>query len=297
MANSQFRRQVTSAAIATCLISVTQAVAHAEAMTVTSVRVDTAAEQLVICGTGFRSYARVMLGSMSLTTVSATSNELRAKMPSVKPGTYVLVISQRGEYDVHFGVAVGLGGPAGPMGPAGPAGPQGPRGLQGPEGPQGQKGDPGPAAPADPTKSALSVMSGSERVGTLVTVAAPGMGPNIAARQENDVWLGIPFDNEGIVPTPFYALYADAGCLSTPYVPVETNPAPLLRTLQTTDRGALLGFYAANPLSVKAFAGLSPLGHPEQCQPAAGTGWDAPMLVGELRALDVSRFIAPFTIQ
>ena len=56
-------------------------------------------------------------------------------------------------------------------------------------------------------------------------------------------------------------------------------------------------YYAGNPMETRAFLAVSPLGQPDQCQPAAGTGWDAPMLAGPLRTIDLTAFPAPFRVQ
>jgi hypothetical protein len=142
------------------------------------------------------------------------------------------------------------------------------------------------------------LVSGTEPLGAIVSVPQNGSGqPLIVARKENDVWLQIAVDEQGIVPSAFYALYDDFSCGSAPYVPVETNPAPAFRTLQLTARGETTGYYAANPLVMRAFNSMSPLGHPEQCDRTAGTGWDAPLLVGPVEKLDLSRFTLPFAVQ
>jgi len=192
--------------------------------------------------------------------------------------------------------ASGVAGPAGPIGPAGIAGAPGAvglQGLQGAPGPQGLQGVAGPPGIA----GGLTVMaSNGATLGTLLT---PGMSgqPSLVALQDRGIWLMAPVNPDGIAPMAFYALYADAACATAPYVPLDTNPAPLLRLLQTVNAGDTTAYYAGNPTEVRVSASLSLLGQPAQCEPTAGTGWDQPMLAGPLQTFDLSRFPARFTIR
>ncbi len=215
------------------------------------------------------------------------------------------------------GVA-GVAGPAGAAGPMGPMGPIGPQGLQGVAGAPGAAGAPGPAGPmgatgpvgatgpqgaqgpqgaAGPAGAAggLTVLAANgAEFGTLVNY---GMGQaSVVARQDNGVWIGVPLNPDGVAPMSFYALYADDTCSAAPFMPLDSNPAPFLRLLQTVAVGDTTAYYAGNPTQVRAFRSLSPLGDPTQCQPAAG-GWEQPMLAGPLRTFDLSRFPAPYVVK
>jgi hypothetical protein len=164
------------------------------------------------------------------------------------------------------------------MGPAGPAGPQGPQGLQGLPGATG----------------GLSVVAANgAALGQVISFASGA--PTFVAMQDQGVWLAAPINPDGLVPMSFYALYLDATCTGPAYVPLDTNPAPLLRLLQST-AGETTAYFAGNPTAVASFQGLSPLGQPQNCSPTAGTGWDNPMLAGPLRSIDMTRFPAPYSI-
>jgi len=206
----------------------------------------------------------------------------------------------------------GVAGPAGPMGPMGltgamgPAGPQGVAGPAGPVGATGATGAMGPAGPAGPVGPQGAQGPAGVSAGTVVAANGATLGTvlsfqpgsaTLVALQDQGVWLVAPVTPEGIQPTSFLALYGDLACATAPFVPLDTNPAPFYRLLQTTAAGDTTGYYAGNPMQTRAFVAVSPLGHPEQCQPAAGTGWDAPMLAGPLRTIDLGAFPAPFAIK
>ncbi len=119
----------------------------------------------------------------------------------------------------------------------------------------------------------------------------------LVALQDQGVWLVAPVTTDGIQPTSYVALYSDAECATTPFLPLDTNPAPFYRLLQTTAAGATTGYYAGNPMETRAFVAVSPVGNPGQCDPAAGTGWDAPTLAGPLRTINLGGFPAPFAVR
>ena len=117
---------------------------------VKSARQDASTGHLVIIGSGFRTGTSVVLNGKSLKVVKLQSNEIRAELPAMLPGTYRLVLSRWGDAE-QFVVAVGIGagggsgqGPAGPAGPQGAQGPMGPQGLPGATGPAGAAGAAGP---------------------------------------------------------------------------------------------------------------------------------------------------------
>jgi hypothetical protein len=187
---------------------------------------------------------------------------------------------------------VGAVGAMGPAGVAGPVGPEGPAGPAGPAGPQGARGEQGPAGSA--AMGATVVAANGAVLGTVLSFQ-PGSGTLVAV-QGQGVWLVAPMTPEGIQPTSYLALYSDAACATAPFVPLDTNPAPFYRLLQTV-AGDPTGYYAGNPMETRAFLAVSPLGQPDQCQPAAGTGWDATMLAGPLRTIDLTAFPAPFRVR
>jgi type VI secretion system secreted protein VgrG len=84
----------------------------------------------------------VRLGDRPLVVESASSEEIRARLPeggdAFPPGTYrLLVTTGPGARSEEFDVALGTIGPQGPTGPAGPQGHPGEAGPQGPPGPPG----------------------------------------------------------------------------------------------------------------------------------------------------------------
>ena len=278
--------QATAQSLAAAARAAADQSAATQPFRITSTRTDPSTGQLVIVGTGFRPDVVVKLNSARLGVVSVLSHEVRAEMPALLPGSYRLLVDQRRHAAQQFVVTIGVGGSddgGGVPGPPGPAGPQGPMGPQGPAGPAGASGG-------------LTVLAANGATfGTLINFALGQ--PSVVALQDNGVWLGAQVDSSGVAPVSYYALYADDLCGTAPFVPLSSNPAPLLRLLQTTNPGDTTGYYAGNPLQVRAFASLSPLGHPEQCQSAVNTGWDQPMLAGPARTFDLSPFPAPFVIK
>lgn len=187
------------------------------------------------------------------------------------------------------GVA-GPAGPTGPVGATGAAGPVGPAGPQGAPGAQGPAGTPGAAASGGGTVRAAN----GSTLGVVVSFQ-PG-GATLVGLQEQGIALVVPVTPDGIQPTSYLSLYADAACATAPYIPLDTNPAPFFRLLQTVHAGDVVGYYAGNPMTERPSLGMSPLGHPEECVPASD-GWERSMLVGPQRTLDLTRFPAPFRIQ
>jgi hypothetical protein len=120
--------------------------------------------------------------------------------------------------------------------------------------------------------------------------------PTMAALQDRGVWLVVPVNPDGIVPFSLFALYTDGACGSTPYLPLDSNPAPLFRMVQTNP-GDSTGYYPGNPTVDQVFAAYSPLGRPDLCQSTAAIGWTGPVLAGPLQTLDLSGFPAPYAAQ
>ena len=82
-----------------------------------------------------------------LEVLDATDNAIRARLATMTPGSYRLVVAgNRGSKDfdsLSFTIGkAGAAGPSGPSGPQGPDGPVGPAGPIGPQGPQGPSGSP-----------------------------------------------------------------------------------------------------------------------------------------------------------
>lgn len=268
-------------------------------VTVSSTRQDVDTGHLVVVGTGFRSGMTIVLNGKTLKVVSVKSREIQAELPTLLAGAYRALLSYRGNEVRRFVVAIGLGGQGngspGPIGPIGPAGPMGPQGLQGLPGIQGIQGVAGVAGPTGAPGSLLVAASNGNTLGTLLHFA---MGEAaLVAIHDNDVFLVASVSPSGIAPTSYYSLYADAACTTPAFLPLEANPAPFFRILQMLTSEDATAYYAGNPTQVQAFQGLSELGRPETCQPAAGTGWDQPMLVGPQRSFDLSALPAPFSIR
>jgi hypothetical protein len=293
--------------------------ASADQFSVNSVRQDAASGQLVVAGNGFRYGVTVVLNGKLLKVVSVQSREVRALLPTLLPGTYRLVLDDRWSSPREFYVAIGGGsgdgqqgppGPQGATGPMGPMGPQGPIGATGPAGPagatgatgapgpqgdQGVQGVAGPAGPTGPTGGLSIVAASGNTFGTLLSFRLGE--PTSVGLIDNGVGLQALVNPDGVVPTSFLSLYADAACATEPFVPVDTNPAPFFRTLQTVNPGDATAFYAGNPTNVQSFLSLSELGRPETCAPTAGTGWDMPLLAGPQRTFDMTPFPAPFAVR
>jgi hypothetical protein len=286
----KFTTRVVLSLCALCVQLIVPTPAAAQQFAVSSTRLDPSSGHLVIVGRGFKPGVEVVLNGARLQVVSVESHEVRAKLPALLPGTYRLELNQRRGLPQRFVVTVGIGGSDGTVGPPGPMGPMGPQGLQGVAGPAGATGAVGPAGAA----GGLTVMAANGNpLGTLMTFGQPSM----VALQDNGVWLVANVNPDGVVPTPFYALYTDGDCKSPPFVPLDTNPAPFFRLLQTLSAGDTTAYYAGNPTLVQTSLGLSELGRPDLCRSAVGTGWDQPTLVGPQQTFDLSRFPAPFVIK
>jgi hypothetical protein len=132
-------------------------------------------------------------------------------------------------------------------------------------------------------------------VGWLID-ATPGAG-SVVARDELGVWLAVPIGASGVLPTSFPALYADAACATPAFVPLDSTGWSLLRLLQVVNAGDSTGYFAGDPVAVRTFEGMSPLGRPDLCESAAAWGWNQPTVTGPVRTLDLSGLPAPYTIK
>jgi hypothetical protein len=272
----------------------------------------------------------------ALPVISIKPAEIRVKRPALPPGNYQLYVAPpRGPVE-RFIVTLGGGsagggvpgppgppGAAGPAGPTGPAGPAGPAGVAGPAGPAGATGATGPAGPAGPAGATgpagpegpagpqgppgapgaaggggLEVVAANGvTLGTLVSFAPGAM--NLVARYDQGVWLAVPVANGTImaVGSMLPALYTDQACTSTAYMPLDSNPAPLLRLLHRVFGTDTVAYFAGEPVAVQSYAGSSPPGRPDLCQPASVTGWDQPLLAGPLRTLDLTGLPEPYSVK
>jgi hypothetical protein len=80
-----------------------------------------------------------------LEVLEATDSAIRARLATMAPGSYRLVVTRNSDAKAFdsLSLTIGRAGPAGPLGPIGlqgPVGPAGPIGRQGPQGPQGPTG-------------------------------------------------------------------------------------------------------------------------------------------------------------
>lgn len=99
---------------------------------VTSATVDYTHMTLTITGQNFGSNPVVTLDKLSFPTVSTSTNQIVANIPSgsppttLTPGTYFLTLQYRNQFPSIFTVDIGANGPQGIQGAAGPSGPTGP---------------------------------------------------------------------------------------------------------------------------------------------------------------------------
>ena len=113
--------------------------------------VDYSRNTLTVTGVNFASSPKATLGTVALTTQSASATQIVANFPlstpasSFTPGSYFLKISFSNGSLAVFEVAMGA------TGPAGPAGPMGPQGLTGPQGAKGNTGATGAIGPQGTT--------------------------------------------------------------------------------------------------------------------------------------------------
>src|ERR1700704_5024015 len=105
----------------------------ADSMTVVSAHPNTASGVLVINGSGFKSGTYVSVNDVELKVLSIKTQEIRAALPALAPGSYRLAVHHKWGDAARFIVTIGgAAGGTGPQGPAGPAGPTGPAGARGP---------------------------------------------------------------------------------------------------------------------------------------------------------------------
>ena len=286
------------------VLSLHNASAQLQPLSISAARPDTALKLLVIDGNGFKPGLAVYLDDMQIHVVSVTASEVRAALPALQPGSYRLVVSQWRNDQARFIVTIGgsgATGPAGMTGPMGPSGPAGAVGPAGPAGPQGPKGDPGPAAVGIPGLKLIAF--NKVTVGTVVAASkSNGSDPAIVARQDNDgTWLAIPVDTSGVVSMSYPIFYSGPSCTGSAYAYVEANPAPLFRMVQRLLPTDSTGFYAGDPVQWMAFPSMLTqdpnVPGASTCVTTASMGWDGQQWTGPLQTIDLSQFPAPYSIQ
>jgi hypothetical protein len=154
----------------------------------------------------------------------------------------------------------------------------------------------GPAGPAGAAGSGLTVVaSNGNEIGHVISFVSP-TSPIVVAMNDQGIWLQASLDTAGLVPSSYLALYLNTTCSGTAYTPLDTNPAPFFRMLQSLAPGSATAYYAGNPVSVQQFLSMSPVGQPDDCHPSAA-GWEQPLLAGPLRTFDMTRFPAPYAVK
>ncbi|MGE0359160.1 MAG: hypothetical protein AB7H93_00190 [Vicinamibacterales bacterium] len=188
---------------------------------------------------------------------------------------------------------VGPPGPVGPVGATGAAGPMGPAGVAGPAGPQGVQGEQGPQGPAG--SAGLPVVAANGNPFAVLVSFEPG-GTTRVALQRGGVWLTAPMSHDGaLYAMSTNALFLTPDCSGQGYLPLDTNPAPLLRSLLYP--GGSTAYYAGAPAAVQSFVSMAALDGSLGCTATLNTGWDQPMLAGPLGTIDMQAFPGPFRIQ
>jgi hypothetical protein len=285
-------------ALCATLSLATVSTVSAQELAIASTHLDASGSVLVIDGTGFRAGLYAGMAGRDLTVLSVNSHEVRAALPALPSGSYLLVLRQRFD-TTGFIVTIGATGPAGPQGLAGPSGAAGLTGSQGPAGPMGPQGPAGPAGPVTPAPApGLTVLSNGVVVGTIVGV---GSDPAMVARQDHGMWVTLPLDSSGVAIRYYPIFYTGDGCTGGAYAYFESNPAPLIRSVQRMTAADTTGYYPGNPPASLSFSTIQ-IEDPsnpgtKMCVDATANGWGGLLYVGPLQTIDISLFVAPFTIQ
>ena len=171
---------------------------------------DAVDEILFVHGANFGADPAVWLDGIRLHVLNATESLIQAELPSLEPGTYLLIVARArrtppkpkelATMDVTLG-AIGPEGPIGPPGPDGPPGPPGETGSPGRDGSMWFTGDgPPPAALGNPGDLYLDEESGDvyrndgawTRVASLLGPEGPeGPGGMSDPREDVAALLGI----------------------------------------------------------------------------------------------------------
>jgi type VI secretion system VgrG family protein len=191
---------------------------------------DVAAEILFVHGENFGADPSVWLDGIPLHVLNATGSSIQAELPSLEPGTYLLIVARSrrmppkpkdlATMDVTLG-AVGPDGAVGPPGPEGPPGPPGETGAPGRDGNQWLTGDgPPPASLGNPGDLYLDEESGDvyrndgawTRVASLRGPAGPeGPGTLADPREEVAALLGIDASDVGVPLAAVTPAQCDSG--------------------------------------------------------------------------------------
>jgi len=153
---------------------------------IASARVDDAARQLIVDGSGFGpTMGTVYVAPNLLTVLTWSDTEIVAALPQLSPapGSYLLAVTTSSPhvlsatFSVSWGVPdLGRRGATGPTGPTGVTGATGPTGVMGLTGAAGATGPSGPMGPGVSTVSGLVLSDGTIQVGGHFTVQHTGTG-------------------------------------------------------------------------------------------------------------------------
>lgn len=155
------------------------------------------------------------------------------------------------------------------------------------------RGEPGPPGPAG--SAGLPVVAANGNPFAVLLSFEPG-GPSRVALQRNGVWLQAQMSYDGtLYQMSTNALFLTPDCSGQAYLPLDTNPVPLLRSLLVP--GGSTAYYAGAPAAEQSFASMAPLDGSGPCTTTENTGWAGSLLAGPLGAIDMQTFPAPFRIQ
>jgi hypothetical protein len=195
---------------------------------------DTVEEILFVHGENFGADPAVWLDGIPLLVLHATGSLIHAELPSLEPGTYLLIVARTrrmppkpkelAAMDVTLG-AVGPEGPIGPPGPEGPPGPPGETGAPGRDGSQWFTGDgPPPATLGDPGDLYLDEESGDVyrndgawiRLASLLGPEGPeGPGASSDPREDVAAVLGIDASDVDVPLAALTPAQCDSGAALT----------------------------------------------------------------------------------
>ena len=90
------------------------------------------------------------------------------------------------------------------------------------------------------------------------------------------------------------ALFPTPDCSGQGFLPLDSQPAPLLRSLFYP--GGSTAYYAGNPAAVQTFASMASLDGVGGCVATQGQ-WADPVFAGPLNTIDMLAFPGPFRVQ
>ncbi len=101
---------------------------------------DEAREILFVQGASFGKDPAVWLDGIRLHVLHSTDSSIQAELPSLEPGTYLLIVTRSGKQSLRIDDLSAMDVTLGALGPQGPEGPPGPEGRQGDRGETGIPG-------------------------------------------------------------------------------------------------------------------------------------------------------------